>query len=338
MLFLLAVSMGCTFLITFSYLHLRNEYKKEYYADVPAPTFSCDYNIRRLSGYNYIKPLLYVDKNCESGAFIPMKQQVEYIINAAKISGKLSSASVYARDFNEGDFMAINEDEKYKSSALMNVPLMITYLHMDEDNEGYLDKEVLFSHATAETTSILRKGERIEVGNKYSLKKLLEYMVVNRDEEATRLLYENIDKKAFKKTFTDLGFAAPENLSEASTISAEDFSLFMRTLYNATYLTINNSEYATKLLCSSETLNRTDETGIPSYVKMARDFAVTNDSTEKELHESSIIYVNNFPYNITIMTKGNDSKQLSKVINQISAIVYKGILSKSISPNNTIAK
>ena len=335
---MLVISTACTFLITFSYLHLRNEYKKEYYTDVPSQSFSCEYNIRRLGGYSYIKPLLYVDKNCESGAFIPMKQQVQNIIESAKASGKLSSASVYARDFNEGDFMAINEDEKFKSGALMNVPLMITYLHLDEDNKGYLDKEILFNHPTTENASIVKKGNRIEVGNKYSLKKLLEYMIVNRDEEATKLLYDNIDKKAFKKTFTDLGFAAPENLSEASTISAEDFSLFMRTLYNATYLTINNSEYATKLLCSSKNLNETDRIGIPSSVKMARDFAVNNDSTEKELHESSIIYVNNFPYNITIMTKGKDNEQLSRVATQISAIVYKGILNKSISSNNTIAK
>lgn len=267
-----------------------------------------------------------MDKSCETGFFMPLKQRILDIIEKDKLQGKLSMASVYIRDFNEGDFMAINENTQYQSGSLMNIPLLITYLHLEENEEGYLDKELLLEHAYPNKQNTV---DVTEVGKKYSLKKLLELMIINHDNNATNLLYEHVDKKAFHKTFTDVGLTMPENITQASTLTADDISLFMRTLYNATYLTINNSEYATKLLCEGEIRNK--DLSLPSSVKMASGFSSTTDSDLTELHESDIIYLNNYPYTITIMTKGNDAKQLARVINQIASNVYKEIVSKKIS-------
>jgi len=299
------------------------------YTGNPSLAPSCDYNIKRLEGYNYIKPLLYVDKSCESGIFTPVKQKIEEIIDKEQQEGRISSASVYVRDFKQGDFMAINEDEPYKSSSLLDVPLLITYLHLDEDNPGYLDKEIVLEHSYPSAKNKVNTNGNTVVGQKYSLKKLLECMIVNGDDNATGLLYEKVDKNAFCKAFTDIGIAKPQKISPDCPISAADISLFMRTLYNATYLTINNSEYATRLLSNGEYKNEGKVMGLPTSVRMAREYGVCNDSEDKELHESAIIYVNNCPYIITIMTKGNDLRQLSQVINQISVAVYKQIVGKS---------
>ena len=331
-LFLTGIAVLSTFLITYSYYHLKNLSQPDVVYNRNLSTApSCDYNIRRLEGYNYIKPLLYVDKSCESGAFTPVKQIVVDIIDKEQQKGRISSASVYVRDFNQGDFMSINEDEMYKSSSLLDVPLLITYLHLDEDNSGYLNKEVVLNHSYFSTKNKVNTNLNTVIGQKYSLKKLLEYMIVNGDDNAAGLLYENVDKKAFCKTFTDIGLTAPKNISQDCPISATDISLFLRTLYNATYLTINNSEYATRLLSNGEYKNEGKVMGLPTTVRMAREYGVSNDSKDKELHESAIIYVNNCPYIITIMTKGNDLRQLSQVINQISVAVYKQIVGKSIT-------
>jgi len=331
-LFLTGIAVLSTFLITLSYYHLTNPVQSDVVfnstvSDVP----SCDYNIKRLAGYNYIKPLLYVDKSCENGFFIPVKQKIQDIIDVAQQKGKISSASVYVRDFNQGDFMAINVQESYKSGSLLNVPLLMTYLHLDEDNPGYLDREIVLDHSYLGDKIKINVNSNMVVGHKYSLKKLLEYMIVNGDVNATGLLYDKVDKNAFCKTFTDVGITKPAEISQDCPISATDISLFMRTLYNATYLTINNSEYATRLLSNGEYKNESKVMGLPSSVRMAREYGVSNDLKDKELHESAIIYVNNCPYIITIMTKGNDLRQLSQIINQISVSVYREIVDKSTS-------
>jgi beta-lactamase class A len=54
-------------------------------------------------------------------------------------------------------------------------------------------------------------------------------------------------------------------------------------------------------------------------------FGEAGDANEKQLHESAIIYLDNNPYLLTIMTKGNDMKKLPDVINQISALIYQNM-------------
>ena len=331
-LFLTGIAVLSTFLITYSSLHLIEPSEPEYNISAkPLHVPSCDYSIKRLDGYSFVKPLLYVDKSCENGIFIPVKQKILDIIDKEQEKGTISSASVYVRDFNEGDFMAIGETENYKSCSLMNVPLLITYLHLDEDNPGYLDKEIVLEHNYNMSKNKVRNDNLAIVGKKYNLRKLLEYMVLNGDENATGVLYENVDKKAFCKSFTNIGLSAPKEISQDCPLSAADISLFMRSLYNATYLTINNSEYATKLLSNAQYKNEGKVMGLPSSVRMAREYGVSNELKDKELHESAIIYVNNCPYIITIMTKGNELRQLSQVINQISVAVYRQIVDNRVS-------
>jgi beta-lactamase class A len=247
------------------------------------------------------------------------------MIDKDKLAGTITTASVYVRDFNQGDFMSINEDQKYTPEELMKVPLLITCIHKDEENSGFFEKQ--FSYAKAyhnEKNTNEKDAEIIKVGRKYTVKQLLEYMMIDGDNNAASLLYENIDLLSYQKTFTDLGLAAPDRVSMNFPISAKDYSLFMRTLYNATYLTIPNSEYATELLTKCK-----DKGGIligmPVNEKMAHKFGECTSGTEKQLHESAIIYVNNYPYLITIMTKGNNIKNLSSVISKISSVVYKQI-------------
>ena len=323
LLFLVSISMFSTFLMTTSYYNLNKSFVQDSYDLSVNRVASCDYSIKRLGGYNYIKPLLYVDRSCETGIFVPMKQRILDLIENDKLQGKIADASVFVRDFNKGDFMAINENTPYKAGSLMNVPLLITYLHMDENFDKYLNKELLLEHAYPNK---LNTANKTQVGKKYSLKNLLELMIINQDNNATQLLYENVDRKAFTKTFTDLGLTAPESILENCSLSAYEITLFLRTLYNATYLTINNSEYATKLLSEGE--ENSLSTTLQSSVKMAKSNSFIKDSNLIHLHESSIIYLNNYPYIITVMTKGNDAKQLSKVVKQITTTVYTEIVAK----------
>ena len=327
LLILLGITIYSTFLITSSYYNIQKSLLTESLAEANYNAGTCDYQTKRLGGYNFIKPLLYVDKSCETGVFIPVKQEVISMIDRFKSQGKLSTASVYVRDFNQGDYMSINENTTYKPGSLMKVPLLMTYLHIDEDKGGALENELIFSHAYSHSGYGDDTNHLLTLGKKYKIRQLLEFMMVNGDFDATNLLIENVDLNAFKKTFTDMGIVAPEMISINYSITAVDYSLFMRTLYNATYLTINNSEYATELLSKA---SKTEVTGmgLPASARTAHKMGEFVSSTEKQLHETAIIYVNNFPYLITIMTKGSDLSDLKKVIREISSVVYKKIVSK----------
>jgi beta-lactamase class A len=140
----------------------------------------------------------------------------------------------------------------------------------------------------------------------------------------------NIDLNIFKKVFTDLGLESPNMSASDYPITTKEYSCFMRALFSATYLTIEDSEYATALL-SKCNFKDGIVSSIPKTVKIAHKFGEAGDPSEKQLHESAIIYLKDMPYLITIMTKGKDLNKLAPVIRQISSVVYQDMVSISNS-------
>ena len=101
----------------------------------------------------------------------------------------------------------------------------------------------------------------------------------------------------------------------------------MRTLYNASYLTVEDSEFANKLL-SQTNFKDGIYSSLPANTRIAHKFGESGNQTEKQLHESAIVYLNDNPYLITIMTKGNDINKLSEAIREISALAYQNVKGK----------
>ncbi len=98
----------------------------------------------------------------------------------------------------------------------------------------------------------------------------------------------------------------------------------MNIVYNAGYLSISHCEFIAELLHESE-LELGIQAGIPSSVNLIHkfgEFAIQNKPDFHQLSESAIIYLNNAPYLLTIMTQGKDLNQLASVLCAISKTVY----------------
>jgi beta-lactamase class A len=291
---------------------------------------SCNYKVKRLSGYDYINPILFVDNKCESEDLNPIKQSVTNLIDNYKKIGVLNSASIYMKEFNGNGWTGINTEEKFMPGSLMKVPELITILKMEEINPGFLNKEILYNQIFTVDKNPKYKSKSIVLGQKYTIRELLNYMIVYSDNNATSLLFTNIDKNLFKKVFTDLGLESPDLKAQNYPITSRKYSYFMRTLYNASYLNDKNSEFATELLGKC---NFKDGilSSMPNSVHVAHKFGESGDQNEQYLSESAIVYLNNNPYVITIMTKGKDYKLLPQVVKEISSIVYQNMAQNNSS-------
>ncbi len=267
---------------------------------------------------------MFVDNDCEAEDLNTVKENINKLIEGYKLAGDLISASVYLKDYSKNEWIGINENEKFNPGSLLKVPELITFLKMDELHPGFLEKKLQYNHPfpTDKKPQFLSKS--IELGHTYTIKDLLTYMIAYSDNNATQLLNANIDVDAFKKVFTDLGLEAPDWKSNDYPISAKEYSLFMRVLYNATYLSDHDSEFAAELLAKSDFKNGLIK-DLPSYLKMVHKFGEAGNGSEIELHESAIIYLDKRPYLLTVMTKGKDSKKLPQVLSQISDIVYQSM-------------
>ena len=293
----------------------------------------CKYDIKRLNGLKYIKPLMFVDEECESDNLVGIKQRIVEIINRYKTNGDANSAAVYIREYANSEWVGVDENEKYEPGSLLKVQVLITVLKMNEDAPGFLNKVVSFDKSFDIDKKIAYNDKSIQLGQKYTIKELLSYMIKYSDNNATALLEANMKFEVFKKLFVDIGLEAPGQFDKQYLVSVKEYSLFMRAIYNAAYLTIDDSEYAAELLIQSDFKDGILK-GLPNKIAVAHKFGESGNISEKQLHESAIVYLKTKPYLLTIMTKGKDNKKLSQLIGEISQAVY--VEMSSSSPASTM--
>jgi hypothetical protein len=77
------------------------------------------------------------------------------------------------------------------------------------------------------------------------------------------------------------------------------------------------------------------QSGVPPNIKVANKFGERIlESGEKQLHDCGIIYYPDNPYQLCIMTSGNNFKELEKIIREISKEVYEEVDSRRVSHIN----
>jgi beta-lactamase class A len=282
---------------------------------------SCKNSKVRLSGFKYIHPLLFTETSCESSELMNVKSEVLGILNSYKSAGVIMEGSVYLRELDQGSWMAISENENYLPGSLMKVPELITFMKMREKEPGLLDKKVFYDKPRISSKQVHYTTKSIEPGNSYTVRELLTYMIEHSDNNATILLNEMMDLATFQKVFTDLGIPQPDLRARDIPINAVDFSKFMRAIYNASYLNINDSEFCAGLLANSDFANGM-RGGVPANIPLAHKFGEAGDSNAAHFSESGIIYINKSPYLLTIMTKGRDLSKLPDVIRNLTQRVF----------------
>jgi beta-lactamase class A len=286
-------------------------------------TNSCEVESKRLVRYKFIKPLLYSNKTCESTNYNKLKSSIIEIIEQNKRMGNIDKSSVYLKILNSRDFITINEEDQFHPASLIKLPLLMTYLQMEERNPGTLNKKIVF-HPLQGLPNQTYKSKKIEPEKSYTIKELLKYMIAYSDNNATYLLNENVDENAFKKMFSDFGLIVPDIHDVNYQISAKNYSVFLNVIYNGGYITIRNAEYACELLNECD-FNEGMQSGLPGNINIIHQFGEWGDRNNRSIHqlsESGIIYLDNSPYLLTIMTQGKEVAKLPSVLSNVSKTVY----------------
>ena len=316
------IASGATFWL--SRIYSASNAKASESAGATSTAKDCNYTAARLKGYQYIKPLLDETPECEAQSLAPLKQEITNYIDNQKQGGMITSASVYIKEFASGDWTYINPGETYLPGSLFKLPIMLTILRMAEGNPALLNKKITFDQKHVVNVPQTYATKTIEPGKSYTVKELLTYMIAYSDNNATQLLNGCMDPQVLVKVFSDVGLTPPKPDAASYltyTISPREYSVFMAALYNASYLTITESEYATSLLAQCN-FKAGLVSGLPANVRIAHKFGEAGNQQQHELHETGIVYINNNAYLITVMTRGTDLKNLLATIGNISKITY----------------
>jgi beta-lactamase class A len=273
---------------------------------------------------NALYPLLSPNIDKDPQGFIkPFREDVAKYINAQVSEGKATSVSVYFRALSDGYMFGINEHDNYRPASLLKVPVMIAYLKMAQDTPAILQRKVLFAKKI--DPGVPNKIDvHIEPGNTYTIQELVQQMIVHSDNDALILLVQNMNDSYYRGILKDFGVNNPAKIQVWDDyLSLSDYVRFFRVLYNASYLNKDMSQLALKYLSES-----TFSEGILSgtnNVKVAHKFGEWFYNGLYQLHDCGIVYFNNQPYILGIMTKGKNTEDLAKVIQGISHIVYSNV-------------
>jgi beta-lactamase class A len=326
---------GISYLIIKNSLNISNSYASEPAISTTGLAEKCEFNIERMSGFEHIKPLLFAEMSCESPALEGIKQNIISLVDAAKASGKLVSASVYLKIYGKGEWTSYNADERYHPASLSKVAVLITYMRMAEKEPRLPDKRYVFNKHDNTLPAQYYTSVLLPPGHSYSVKELLRYMIAYSDNDATTLLWNHMDFEEYNNTFISLGLPKPSYKFEDLQLSAKEYSTFFRVLYNGSYLSNAASEFCFSLLIQSDFKEGLLK-ALPPSVVVAHKFGectygVIRKPGEKpfetlnELHEAGIVYNGKNPYLITIMTKGADRKYLTEIVGNISSLVYNAL-------------
>ncbi len=282
----------------------------------------CGYITARVRGFHWVQPMLYAEPMCESPRFLGMRNAIDTLVRRMRTEGRLGGASVYVRDFNKAEWTWYNGDERYDPGSMLKLPILLTWLAMIDAEPSLLQRSWVCSPKEAAVDqNTAFPSAQADAGRSYTVHQLLELMIVHSDNRATSILTHHMAPERFFRTFQDLGLPVPDRSTTDYRMNVRDYSVFMKALYNSSYLSPTRSEYALELMTRAEFKNGL-VAGLPAGTDVAHKFGEAGNPAEKQLHETGLVYMEGYPYLITVMTRGDQVDSLAEAIASISQLVF----------------
>lgn len=283
--------------------------------------------IRKNFDYKFINPLLECDSSTisQDKNLATLRKSLEFIINQDTGTGKISFASIYYRDLNNGPWFGINEKEYFSPASLIKVPVLIAYLKEAESDSSILNKKIINTKNFDYNQQNITPTLMLELNKEYTVEDLLNRMIIYSDNAAYELLLDNIDNSKIFNVYKDLDvdISKAQNDPNGNIITVKDYSSFFRILFNASYLNQKMSEKALNILSQTQ-YSKGLIAGLPTNTSVAHKFGERQflPSREKQLHDCGIVYLTKKPYLLCVMSRSSDFNQAASFIKEVSKTVY----------------
>lgn len=284
----------------------------------------CDFDVKRLRSKNLVHPIVLVDSDCPSTSLEALNKTLATTIQQYIDEGKATRISCYVKLMETNEWTHVNGNDLFNPGSMMKVAIMLNVLQAAEKNPEFLQQQLVVKEIMPVPGR--KTGNPLVVGKAYSIRQLLDYMIIDSDNDAAALLAGKVDKPNFDAMFEQMGMTAPRMGESDYQISANEFARILRILYNGSLLSLENSDYALRLLTNSAYLEGLVKY-LPPNIQVAHKFGERKVQADTEqFHESGVIYLDKQAYVICIMTEGHDPHLLPEIVARLSATVYNSML------------
>lgn len=229
-----------------------------------------------------------------------------------------------------GANIVVNNDRAMWPASLIKIPVAMAVMKKIEKGDWSLTNElVILDEDKDDSFGDLYKEPS---GSTMTIEELLRATLVDSDNTAHFVLLRNLDSSELEEVFIHLGLdeilatlkSSPEAEAVDNRMTAKTYSVFFRSLYNATYLSPANSEiFLNFLLASGQEYVRL---GLPPEVKFAHKTGVRE--SEGVWTDSGVVYLDRRPYLMTVMLERRDpthnpsDEEVQELFSTISKEVY----------------
>ena len=228
---------------------------------------------------------------------------------------KDSNVSIYFEYQPTGSNISLNNDAEFYPASLLKVPVAMAVARKIEKGEWKWNNElVLMSTDKDDKFGTLYREPTTST---HTIEDLVERSLSESDNTAHFMLVRNLEMKEVQEVYDHMGL--PGFLKTEGSLSAKKYSVMFRALHNPSYLTEDNSQKLLSYLANSP-FDDYIQSILPKDIIFAHKIGV--DVEKKVYLDSGVIYAQNRPYIITIMTKNKDGKNAKKIMADISEKVY----------------
>ena len=249
-------------------------------------------------------------------------EQEDLIINFQPLRDYLNdkyeadpNVSVYFEYLPTGASIAINKDAEFYPASLLKVPVaMAVAKKVERGDWKWTNELVLMSTDKDDKFGTLYK----ETSNStFTIEELVRRSLTDSDNTAHFILVRNLELEEIKDVYDHMGLKG--FLETEGSLSAKRYSVMIRALHSASYISEENSQKLLLYLTGSPFKDYI-QSGLPQDIPFAHKIGV--DADKKVNLDSGIIYAKGRPYILTVMIKDKDEQASKKIMADISGKVY----------------
>lgn len=264
-------------------------------------------------------------------AFIALKRQGWLKLKRtleSEVAAFKGDAGIIIKDMDTGWVISLNKDKPFPAASLLKIPIMAACFNASSNGKISLnDKLVLKASVKTLGSGVLKT---FPSGSKFTVEKLIEFMITKSDNTATNMLIGYLGPEYLNGFFRDYGLSdtvlnrkmmdfRQRKKGVENYTSARDIAFILERIYKRELLNRDVSDKCLSLLLRQEVNDR-----IPA--KLPDEVAVAHKTgLEKNIcHDAGIVFAENGHFMICVLTKSkNGTRQVKEFISDISLHIYK---------------
>lgn len=244
-----------------------------------------------LAQYPYIDPARHL---IAQEHFVVSLQPLRESLYALVEREGSESISIYLEFLNTGANIIVKPEERFWPASLSKVPLALAVMGTVESGVWTLDQ--VFTLEEEDRMSVSSTLHVQPIGTKFTVRQLLEELLVRSDNTAYRILGRNVPESEIVAVKEGLGL---EDLFDAEgEVTAREYTRIMRSLYTASYLNRKHSQFLLDILNRAEWKDFLRQS-VPESVPFPHKYGA--DAERNTFSDSGIVYIPQRPYLITVM-------------------------------------